>query len=176
LSLLNPGGFRRGLEALMRFVLCVHPGNASALLDACIGGSRLRRHAERLASRVLVETLQTVEVRDFLRSVREEDCVEEALPQVHAPCLLLWGEEDRLLSADIPHLVASHVPSAEVYRVARRSHLLPLESPALVAGALLQFWRRSPVRHPDLFAVGPGRDGSRRSEPAAGGPAVSIRP
>lgn len=61
------------------------------------------------------------------------------LPQVHAPTLLLWGEEDPFRPVDYGRRLASDLPKARISVIPQGRHYLPLEKPEQVAGVLLNF-------------------------------------
>lgn len=61
------------------------------------------------------------------------------LPQVHAPTLLLWGDEDPFRPVDYARRLASDLPRAQISVVKQGRHFLPLEKPQQLAGLIRSF-------------------------------------
>jgi pimeloyl-ACP methyl ester carboxylesterase len=62
-----------------------------------------------------------------------------ALPRLALPVLLLWGEQDRMLPAGLAREWSGQLPDARVTIVARGSHLLLDEFPAVAVAAIARF-------------------------------------
>lgn len=63
----------------------------------------------------------------------------EVLRSMHAPCVVVWGDRDGVMSAeDADHMAGAS--GATRVTVAGAGHLAPLEAPADVAGALSPLW------------------------------------
>ena len=75
-------------------------------------------------------------VRDFVKTVKHDHFVDEQLSSIKARVLLLWGNEDRFLSAEIPPGLASGIENCEAYYVERCAHILCIEAPVNVFEAM----------------------------------------
>ncbi len=62
------------------------------------------------------------------------------LPQVQAPTLVLWGENDRLVSVRKGPRTARSLPKGRLLVLAKTGHVAQMERPATVARAVLGMW------------------------------------
>ncbi|WP_017615289.1 alpha/beta fold hydrolase [Nocardiopsis salina] len=74
-----------------------------------------------------------------------------ALPSVILPTTVLAGSEDRVISPDLGRTIAETLPRARFESVPGTGHMLPLEAPVRVAGAVRElasevFGLRAPAR------------------------------
>jgi pimeloyl-ACP methyl ester carboxylesterase len=66
------------------------------------------------------------------------------LGRITAPTLILWGEEDRVIPASYARRFAEAIAGpARVTLISGAGHLADLDTPAAVAGALLEFLGQS---------------------------------
>ena len=68
-----------------------------------------------------------------------ETGLERRLWRIHAPTLLLWGAEDRLVAPIYGELFREKIRGARLSVVPAAAHLLALEQPAAVARAVTEF-------------------------------------
>jgi pimeloyl-ACP methyl ester carboxylesterase len=72
-------------------------------------------------------------------TIRDRADSRPTLPTIDVPVLVLVGEEDRLTPPADAEAMAAALPNARLTRIAGAGHLVPLERPDEVAGALLPF-------------------------------------
>ncbi len=79
--------------------------------------------------------------RVFARQVDEQRVkqLEAGYAHVTVPCLIVWGESDETLPAEMGYKIMRDVPDARLVVVRDTKHLLPLERPRLCAGLVRQF-------------------------------------
>ena len=58
--------------------------------------------------------------------------------RIEAPTMIVWGEQDRLVSPIYADIFREKIANAEVVRIPDTGHLIGLESPELPAYALLR--------------------------------------
>ncbi len=68
-----------------------------------------------------------------------ENGLERRLWRIEAPALIVWGEQDRLVSPIYADIFCEKIANAEVVRIPDTGHLIGLESPAPLAEALLRW-------------------------------------
>lgn len=99
----------------------------SALLRALAGDEPITDRAWRS---FLVEQRALVEESRFL---------ERSLPAVSVPTIVLAGSRDRIVPPAATRALAASIPGAELVTVHRAGHLLPVEAPEVVAGAIRRY-------------------------------------
>jgi abhydrolase domain-containing protein 6 len=151
LMLLNPAGLRRRPYALRDTIAyltwtkfqVLYPGimRAFPYTGAPILSAVLRRSLFRL--------LRDDAVRDFIKTIHTADFIDEDLPKIEVPSLLLWGHEDRLLSDESPRYIAAHLKGVEAWFVERCAHILCLEAPLNVYDSIVGFMnlQKQPENH-----------------------------
>lgn len=65
--------------------------------------------------------------------------VMEHLSGIHAPCLVICGDEDRMTPVKYSQYLADQIPNAEIVVVEGAGHMVMLEKPAIVAKAISDF-------------------------------------
>jgi len=65
--------------------------------------------------------------------------LERRLWRIEAPTLVVWGEQDRFISPIYADIFREKIANAEVVRIPDTGHLIGLESPELLAEALLRW-------------------------------------
>jgi pimeloyl-ACP methyl ester carboxylesterase len=70
---------------------------------------------------------------------REGDLVEAALQTIEAPCLLIWGEDDKVVPLEIGERLSKDIPNAELIVFKNTGHLVQEEKPAEVWEAIQSF-------------------------------------
>jgi pimeloyl-ACP methyl ester carboxylesterase len=68
-----------------------------------------------------------------------ENGLERRLWRIEAPTLIVWGEQDRLVSPLYADIFREKIANAEVMRIPETGHLIGLESPEPLAEALLRW-------------------------------------
>ena len=61
------------------------------------------------------------------------------LPQVHAPTLVIHGENDRLVRLENGELIAAQIPGAKFVRLPHASHIFPTDQSAACHATILEF-------------------------------------
>ena len=75
-------------------------------------------------------------VFDLVTTIRPEEFVNERLHLLSMPASIVWGTEDRLLSAETVAFFRREVPQARVVTIPRCGHVPQLECPAQTLDAL----------------------------------------
>ncbi len=75
-------------------------------------------------------------------SIRRADLDEEDLAEIHAPTLIIWGEQDKWCDAKLPDRIANAIPDARLVRLGGVARLIPEENPEHLAEVLLDFIKR----------------------------------
>ncbi|WP_409295106.1 alpha/beta fold hydrolase [Peribacillus sp. SCS-26] len=70
---------------------------------------------------------------------REGDLDSKDLQSIHIPCLLLWGEHDRVVPADVGRKLHEDLPCSTLTIFKDAGHLLPEEEPEKVFSAIQEF-------------------------------------
>jgi 3-oxoadipate enol-lactonase len=73
------------------------------------------------------------------RGMAQRPDVTELLPEIDLPALLICGEEDAITPPDEMRSVAAKLPQATYIQIAGAGHMAPLEKPAEVNQAILEF-------------------------------------
>jgi pimeloyl-ACP methyl ester carboxylesterase len=68
-----------------------------------------------------------------------ENGLERRLWRIEAPTMIVWGEQDRLVSPIYADILREKIANAKVVRIPDTGHLIGLESPAPLAEALLRW-------------------------------------
>lgn len=75
----------------------------------------------------------------FKRIVSE--ALQDCLPQIKAPTLLLWGEKDRIIPVSDARRMRSLIPKCQLVVVENAGHKLPYEKPEAFVSAIQNFLR-----------------------------------
>jgi pimeloyl-ACP methyl ester carboxylesterase len=67
--------------------------------------------------------------------------INEQMAAIRVPCLILFGEQDRVVPPANAQLMATKIPQAQVKILPNTGHLFPIENPQATTAALLQFLR-----------------------------------
>jgi pimeloyl-ACP methyl ester carboxylesterase len=115
-----------------------------ALLRAYIAGAAARplaaEHADMLASPWLGPAGQAALYRQMAQADETHtDEVEPRYPRLDLPVLVVWGERDRWIPVDRAHRLAALIPGARLQLVPGSGHLVQLDAPEALTGAL-QRW------------------------------------
>ncbi|WP_053360426.1 alpha/beta hydrolase [Bacillus sp. FJAT-27251] len=70
---------------------------------------------------------------------REGDLPHEALQQIQTPCLLIWGEHDKVVPLSVGKQLARDLPQANLIVLEDTGHLVPEERPEEVASHIRKF-------------------------------------
>ena len=87
------------------------------------------------------------------RSIRVDDLADVDLAEVRAPTLVVWGDADRSMTAELPERLSRAIPNCRALRVPGAGRLIPEETPLALARVIVDF-------------VGALRGGSERPDPA----------
>jgi pimeloyl-ACP methyl ester carboxylesterase len=91
----------------------------------------------RLGREALRETGPDVLLGDFVACDRFD--VMESVAQIKVPTLVITGTADKLTPVKYARYLAEHVPDARLVMVERAGHMVMLERPEQVAGAVREF-------------------------------------
>ena len=141
LTLLNPGGLEYRTYALRDTLVylswskfhSLYPGIMSAFPYSGLPlvSSVLKRGVYRV--------LKDESVRDFVKTVHNNDFLDKNLSKIKCPTLLMWGMQDKLLSPEIPLQLVNSIPQCQGYWVREAAHILCLEAPVNVFDCLVRF-------------------------------------
>lgn len=151
LALLAPVGLWRD-EAPVADLFGMMPGELVPYLfhnQNCMAAQRMTMVSTMLFSEKDDRTNEQVEIlimmsRGF-RTVAKflfpipENGLERRLWRIKAPTLVMWGEQDRLISPIYADIFREKVVNAEVVKIPNTGHLMNLESPEPVAEALIRW-------------------------------------
>lgn len=70
---------------------------------------------------------------------REGDLPEECLRKIQTPCLLIWGEHDRIVPLQIGERLVQDLPNSQLVVLKNTGHLLPEEKPQKVYEQIRKF-------------------------------------
>jgi pimeloyl-ACP methyl ester carboxylesterase len=70
------------------------------------------------------------------------------LPSLRCPVLVMCGEDDQLTPPELSREIAQLAPGAELLLLPRCGHMLTMEQPQAVNGALRRWFARLPTDHP----------------------------
>ncbi|MED1562823.1 hydrolase [Alkalihalobacillus alcalophilus ATCC 27647 = CGMCC 1.3604] len=100
---------------------------------------------------VVLEYSRPLQEKQFFRSMlylirdREGDLAKEQLQQITQPCLILWGDEDRIIPLKIGRQLARDIPNNTFYCLKKTGHLTPEERPKQVIKHIFQFLKQHKV-------------------------------
>ncbi len=131
LPLLPEASVRAGNFALLRRMLRTDPVRSDAFTE-----SDIRRYVEALsrpgALTAAINYYRTLFRRDPRRALEE-------LRPIEAPVLVIWGERDRYLGAELAQPSAAWVPDVRVAPLPDASHWVHLDRPDRVNALMLDF-------------------------------------
>jgi pimeloyl-ACP methyl ester carboxylesterase len=78
-----------------------------------------------------------------LDALMARDSLLDRLPSIHAPTLVLVGEDDRSLPPVLSRRIEAGIPGAELIEIPRAGHLSALEEPETVSRAIVEFLERT---------------------------------
>ncbi|WP_088105285.1 alpha/beta fold hydrolase [Halalkalibacter urbisdiaboli] len=70
---------------------------------------------------------------------REGDLTASELQMISQPCLILWGEEDKIIPVRIGKRLASDLPRSQFFSFKKTGHLVPEERPKEVSQKIKRF-------------------------------------
>jgi pimeloyl-ACP methyl ester carboxylesterase len=86
---------------------------------------------------------------DVLRTMANSDYggieVEDALPRIEKPVLVISAEWDRVASPEAGWEIAEKVPNGECVLLKNAGHMMFVERPGIVMASIRQFFQRFPV-------------------------------
>ncbi|MFC4425506.1 alpha/beta fold hydrolase [Deinococcus navajonensis] len=146
-------GHSMGGQISLRVAALV-PGRVDLLVLACASGlltSTPTRAALNLPRAVLVGRPSFVPriVADALRAGPRNlwrsasdllrDSVEELLPQIRIPTLVIWGGRDALVPVELGRALAAAIPGAEYHEIPRAGHVVMVDAPGTFNRLVLGF-------------------------------------
>jgi pimeloyl-ACP methyl ester carboxylesterase len=76
---------------------------------------------------------------NLARAVDEGDMQEIDLGQLDQPTLVVWGDQDPFVGADVGEKLAGEIPGSRVVRMPALGRLIPEEAPDTLANLILEF-------------------------------------
>ncbi|MCU9612765.1 alpha/beta hydrolase [Caldibacillus lycopersici] len=70
---------------------------------------------------------------------REGDLPSEVLQNIRVPCLLIWGDSDKIVPLSVGKRLHNDLPNSELVIMKRTSHLIPEEKPKETASYIKRF-------------------------------------
>jgi len=80
---------------------------------------------------------------------------EQELERLEVPTLILWGEEDPYLPAELAERLGETIPTASVALLPGCSHLLPEDAPQTIAPLVFEYLRSRYLEVPHTHEAGP---------------------
>ena len=77
----------------------------------------------------LFQSLKKKHINDFVRSIREEDFLNQKLSELPMPVDVIWGNEDRLISKESVSIMKKLLPDLTVHSIPQCGHVPQLEKP-----------------------------------------------
>lgn len=105
-------------------------------------GPQADPHLKALAAKRMAETRPAVLHGDFLACDAFD--VMDRLSEIRVPTLIICGTEDKLTPLTYSKILAAHIPDAALQTVEAAGHMVMLEEPRRVAGALTVFLKTVP--------------------------------
>jgi triacylglycerol lipase len=120
------------------------PAEFQRLLDAVTCREPFLPHSLRhvLAQRAVADF--DLHTRIFRQIGEESPTLEASLPSLRAPTLIVWGEQDRILSPSAAAIMGQLIPRSQVIVMPNVGHLPMLECPRAAARDYLRFRARPP--------------------------------
>src|SRR5438132_1780189 len=120
---------------------------AAPLLEGVLKGSVA--DPEKMPIRLIGRYLATVVGPDGANhlltlgsSIHGADLEEEDLKEIHAPTLIVWGEEDRWCDPKLADRLAGAIPDARLVKLPGVGRLVPEESPEQLSKLILDFIKK----------------------------------
>lgn len=141
LTLLNPGGLDYRTYALRDTLLYLSWSKFHSLYPGIMSGFPYAGIplVSSVLKRGVYRVLKDDGVRDFVKTVDTEDFLDKDLKKIKCPTLLMWGMEDKLLSAETPLMLVNSIADCRGYWVRDAAHILCLEAPVNVYECLVRF-------------------------------------
>ncbi len=83
----------------------------------------------RLFTPFVFEDLVRRKVPEIVQAIREEDFVNAGLSRLQMPVSVIWGQGDRLLSAESLSILAERLPARTIHMIEESGHVPQLEAP-----------------------------------------------
>jgi pimeloyl-ACP methyl ester carboxylesterase len=122
---------------------------AGRVMPIVFGRSFLRDPARREVRELWRQRIVSRDRRGITRAVPGviyRDGVQDELPGIRVPTLILVGEEDVATPRERSERMRAAIPGAELVVVPRAGHSAPIENPEAVTAALAELLARRPVR------------------------------
>jgi pimeloyl-ACP methyl ester carboxylesterase len=151
ISTYNNRGALRAMPLLQQTerLLAAYTAWIASKSDAVARRARLReatlnvvtRHPSRLPAALAAEQLRGSGKRGFVQALQANLNYDfrERLPEIACPTLIVWGEDDRLISARDARVFAELIPDSRVVMYADTGHLSMLERPEAFNALLEEF-------------------------------------
>jgi pimeloyl-ACP methyl ester carboxylesterase len=86
----------------------------------------------------IFQSLKKKHVSDFVRSIREEDFLNQKISALPMPVDVIWGNEDRLISKESVNIMKKLLPDLSAHSIPQCGHVPQLEKPHQVSLLLNQ--------------------------------------
>lgn len=141
LGLLNPGGLGFRTHSLRDTLLYLSWNKFHSLYPGIMSVYPYKGlpFLSPLLKRGVYRVLKDDSVRDFIKTVSSNDFLDKDLHRIKCPTLLMWGMQDKLLSAETPTAIVNAIPQCQGYWVRDAAHILCLEAPLNVYDCLVRF-------------------------------------
>ncbi|MBL7159185.1 alpha/beta hydrolase [Candidatus Microgenomates bacterium] len=77
-------------------------------------------------------------MRETFKNIISENLA-SLLSKIKTPCLLLWGEKDKMVPVTIAQKIYDRIPKTDLIVISNASHKLPYENPKLFSKKCLEF-------------------------------------
>lgn len=65
--------------------------------------------------------------------------IDKQMSAIQVPCLILFGEYDRVVPTGNAQLMAAKIPQAQIKTLPNVGHIFPIEDPQATTNTLIQF-------------------------------------
>lgn len=134
----SPEGQKARDDMIDRLLDFGRSGLANELVANLLGSSPSRQSQARLRS--MIEGTRYETLVASIQGMRDRRDRSVLLPNVTVPSLVISGEEDRLIPADVSKAMAKQIPGARFSVIPRAGHLPTLENPDAVNEALIELF------------------------------------
>ena len=128
-----PGVLGLGMRLAPRLV-------AQRYVHAALSTPDSSAEATQLIERVLRDPAQRQSLVKSLAQLRAWQDLMRRFSGVRAPCLIVWGERDRIYGLRAAERLRHAVPGSQLHSFNGAGHLLPLEQPDSLAALMRAFW------------------------------------
>lgn len=102
----------------------------------------------------ILSDMKRRQVPNFVKSVQQEEFLNDSLRRLSIPVHIIWGKEDRLVSLQAVELMREAIPHLKVHYIERCGHVPQLERPRELRAALRAILSEEPEAR--IFPPHPG--------------------